>query len=78
MRGTIPPRPQYVFIAWCLVKHRDNFNFTLLYTNVIFKGTSTLGVYSLTVAMLWGTFERTSFVVLEHQTNSDQQCQCFK
>jgi hypothetical protein len=22
--------PQYVFIAWCLVKHRENFTFTLL------------------------------------------------
>jgi len=20
--------PQYVFMAWCLVKHRDNFTFT--------------------------------------------------
>jgi hypothetical protein len=25
MRGAIPPLPQYVFIAWCLVKHKDNF-----------------------------------------------------
>jgi hypothetical protein len=23
--------PQYVFMAWCLVKHRDNFTFTLPY-----------------------------------------------
>jgi hypothetical protein len=29
MSGTIPPLPQYVFMAWCLVKHRDNFTFTL-------------------------------------------------
>jgi hypothetical protein len=28
MRGAIPPLPQYVFVAWCLVKHRDNFTFT--------------------------------------------------
>jgi hypothetical protein len=27
MRGAIPPLPQYVFMAWCLVKHRDNFTF---------------------------------------------------
>jgi hypothetical protein len=25
MRGAILPLPQYVFTAWCLVKHRDNF-----------------------------------------------------
>jgi hypothetical protein len=29
MRGAIPPLPQYAFMAWCLVKHRDNFIFTL-------------------------------------------------
>jgi hypothetical protein len=27
MCGAIPPFPQYVFLAWCLVKHRDNFTF---------------------------------------------------
>jgi hypothetical protein len=26
MSGAIPPHPQYAFMAWCLVKHRDNFN----------------------------------------------------
>jgi hypothetical protein len=29
MRGAIPPLPQYVFMAWCLVEHRDNFTFYL-------------------------------------------------
>jgi hypothetical protein len=29
MHGTIPPLLTYVFMAWCLVKHRDNFTFTL-------------------------------------------------
>jgi hypothetical protein len=27
MRGAILPLPQYVFMAWCLVKHRNNFTF---------------------------------------------------
>jgi hypothetical protein len=27
MCGATLPLPQYVFIAWCLVKHRDNFTF---------------------------------------------------
>jgi hypothetical protein len=30
MRGAIPPLSQYVFMAWCLVKHRDNFTLPLL------------------------------------------------
>jgi hypothetical protein len=29
MRGTVPPLLQYIFVAWCLVKHSDNFTFTL-------------------------------------------------
>jgi hypothetical protein len=29
VRGAIPPLPQYDFMAWCLVKHRDNFTFTV-------------------------------------------------
>jgi hypothetical protein len=27
MCGAILPLPQYVFMAWCVVKHRDNFTF---------------------------------------------------
>jgi hypothetical protein len=27
MRGAIPLLPQWAFLAWCLVKHRDNFTF---------------------------------------------------
>jgi hypothetical protein len=34
MRGAIPPLPLYVFMAWCLVKHGDNFTFTFF--NVFF------------------------------------------
>jgi hypothetical protein len=30
MRGAVHPLPQYAFIAWCLVKHRENFTFTFL------------------------------------------------
>jgi hypothetical protein len=27
MRGALNPLPQYAFMAWCLVKHRDNVTF---------------------------------------------------
>jgi len=27
MNGAIPPLPKYVFIVWCLFKHRGNFTF---------------------------------------------------
>jgi hypothetical protein len=29
MHGAIPPLLLYIFIAWCLVKHRDIFTFTV-------------------------------------------------
>jgi hypothetical protein len=35
MRGAIPPLPQYVLMAWCLVQHMDNFNFTFNIVRVI-------------------------------------------
>jgi hypothetical protein len=33
MRGDIPPLPQYLSMAWFLVKHRDKFIFTLVIEN---------------------------------------------
>jgi hypothetical protein len=27
MCGAVSPLPQYAFMAWCLVKHRNNFTF---------------------------------------------------
>jgi hypothetical protein len=43
--------PQYVFMAWCLVKHRDNFTFTLISVSSSshFTGTKISGV----VAEAW-------------------------
>jgi len=38
MRGAIPSFPQYVFMAWCLVKHRDKFNFTFELFSLIKSG----------------------------------------
>jgi hypothetical protein len=34
MKGAIPPLLQYAFMAWCLVKHRDNFTFTTDWDNI--------------------------------------------
>jgi len=30
MHRTTPPLPQYVFMAWCLVKHRSSYVITML------------------------------------------------
>jgi hypothetical protein len=37
MSGAIPPLRQYVFMAWCLVKHRDNFTFMTLKTHTNYR-----------------------------------------
>jgi len=39
MRGAIPPLRQYAFMAWCLVKHRDNFIIAFYGRNHKMKGT---------------------------------------
>jgi len=31
----MPPLPQYIFMMWCLVKHRDNFTFYLLWKEAV-------------------------------------------
>jgi hypothetical protein len=35
MRGAITPLPQYLFVAWYLVKHRDKFTFTYIIIIII-------------------------------------------
>jgi len=30
MRGAIPLVFQYIYMVWCLVKHRDDITFTLI------------------------------------------------
>jgi hypothetical protein len=32
MRADIPQLPQYVLMAWCLIKHRDNVTFTIYFS----------------------------------------------
>jgi hypothetical protein len=36
MTGAIPPLPQYAFMAWCLVKHRDNLPLPLPLHDILF------------------------------------------
>jgi hypothetical protein len=40
MRGAIPPLPQQVFMAWYLVKHRDNFTLPVPYPYSTYVGVS--------------------------------------
>jgi hypothetical protein len=35
MLGAILPLSQYAFMAWCLVKHRDNFTFTFCLATLV-------------------------------------------
>jgi len=37
----MPALPQYAFMAWCLVKHRDNFTFTLIISTLYSFGVKT-------------------------------------
>jgi hypothetical protein len=58
MRGAIPLLPQYAFMAWCLVKHRDYFTFTLYYWNEMCRwGFKWLRLGSVDV-LLWSRFHK--------------------
>jgi hypothetical protein len=35
MRGAVPPHSQYVFMALCLVKPRENFTFTFTFAYIV-------------------------------------------
>jgi ABC-type enterochelin transport system permease subunit len=35
MNGAIPPLSQYAFMAWCLVKNRDNLTFIIVVVVVV-------------------------------------------
>jgi hypothetical protein len=43
MCGAILPLPQYVFMVWCLVKHRDNFTFTFRGVRVVGNDANSIG-----------------------------------
>jgi hypothetical protein len=77
MRGAIPPLPQYVFMAWCLVKHRDNFTFTLnkksgyacmrLHFNTFTIGWFPYKVNALLCAVNGSVTHRFVTVIIEHR-----------
>jgi hypothetical protein len=63
MRGAVTPLPLYVFIAWCLVKHRDTFIFTLpmLSAHVRQLPSAIMGQYNYRVCL------RTTLPLQSHQ-----------
>jgi hypothetical protein len=45
MHGAMPPFPQYVFISWCLIKHRDDNTFTYPFTTTdVWSRDSSVGI----------------------------------
>jgi len=42
MRGAVSALSQYVSMEWCLVKHRDNFNFIIIIIIIIFGDGKTI------------------------------------
>jgi hypothetical protein len=82
MRGAIPPLPQYVFMAWCLVKRRDNFIFTLFMVCPTFwPSTCCFGP-----ANIWNNIpeattltmkcERTDFLLAADRNPIPRHCKC--
>jgi len=57
--------PEYVFMAWCLVKHRDNFTFHLYYLAVVAVVTAVAAIltyfYTFRPCSVTMTFHNTEF-----------------
>jgi hypothetical protein len=68
MRSAIPPLPENVYMAWCLVKHRDNFIFAFyLYNYYLYKATGRkAGVQFPAESMVW-------FFSLHHRVQTDSR-----
>jgi hypothetical protein len=63
MRGAIPSLPQYVFVAWCLVKHRDIFNTFFVYlTSKNVVASTVHGLHSIFCLSITGLRKRFPFL----------------
>jgi hypothetical protein len=47
MGEAIPPLLQYVFMAWCSVKHRDNFTFQECSEKFLKNEANAVNIYSI-------------------------------
>jgi len=47
MGGVVPLLPQYVFAAWCLVKHKDDFTFTFTFWTQYYRKRRVSGALSV-------------------------------
>jgi hypothetical protein len=52
MCGSIPPLLQYSFMARCLLKHRDNFNFTFHLSSLYHRCVSVMSDYGQCMHLL--------------------------
>jgi hypothetical protein len=78
MHGAIPPLPQYVFMVWCLVKHRDNFTFTLCCSEPLVSSFTAAANYCIGLKTGCCTFAFSSVVYFEGKTteNWDNENNC--
>jgi hypothetical protein len=67
MHGAILPLPQYAFMAWCLVKHRDNFTF--YNAKVMETNTDSMSIF-ITHSLFFLTGYWNSFI-MENQCGHD-------
>jgi hypothetical protein len=65
MSGAIPPLHRYVFMAWCLFKHRDSFTFTF-YRNSLCS-THEKVIMTGKMGSIWGKVLLTCFKMLSRK-----------
>jgi hypothetical protein len=87
MSGAIPPFPQYAFMAWCLVKYRDNLTFYLYLSWGVhpdrWSGLPCIGVTSIfcvvcTFILVWMSSTTTTNIIMYKSICTCQACQSGK
>jgi hypothetical protein len=72
--------PQYVFMAWCLVKHRDNFTFTFTVKTKImeFQGKDSVVKFIFTAKLLNMFTALNVLVIMSHTKMKNASARKFK
>jgi len=65
---------QYVFMVWCLFKHRDTCTFTFTFTFTFTYGHTLFGTVTWFQGTIWTSFPSTFFLSINKHKNASMVC----
>jgi hypothetical protein len=66
--------PQYVFMAWCLVKHRDNFTFTFLVHHKHMNNLYVINITHITIRKFYVAYDNINIAGICTSGNYSEIC----